>query len=150
MRSRFALLGLAASGVVGCTDSEQSAADVTAPRAAFAAPAVAPNAAMQSLGGTLGDATGQFLPSAGDMIAQALLRAALADLSKDLEAGDAKAATRHIAEARRLIAKAGDAAAIELAPIGLALDNVELVLKGETPGSAPTSDARTPDAETPQ
>lgn len=134
-RTRLALVSLAAASLIGCSDDGS-----TAPAAAGATPTksvAAATPAMRAFGGSLGDATGQFVASAGDVAAQTMLRGTLKDLSTHLDEGDTEGALRDIARARRLIKDAGEEAAFELAPIGLALDQAEQVLKGETPGGEP-------------
>jgi hypothetical protein len=101
--------------------------------------APAPSAAMTALGANFSDATVPFLSTIEDQKAQLALRSTLNSLSEDLSAGKTDAATSDIKQARALLAKLeGRSAAVETAPIALALDNIELTLKGELPGGAPT------------
>ena len=144
-RLALGVLGpIAASVLLGaCQDATTPTAPSSAPSAALAAAPVAavPTRAMAALGSSFRDATDQFTASMKEEKTRAALQAALFSLSENLQSGDADAAERQLKIARALLGRVDSAEASELAPITLALDNAELVLKGETPGGEPAAAA---------
>jgi hypothetical protein len=122
----------AALVLAACGDSPAEPTAV-APKASAPARSVAATADVQRMaviGGELVDATDAFLVVLDDE-SRADLAARISTLAAALTAGDAAGAATALAAAReRLAAIPGDAAATELAPVGLALDAVEAVLQG--------------------
>jgi hypothetical protein len=101
-------------------------------------PSVPPAAAAQvsaitqnhsGIGQALADASTRLAPSIADILARARLNACLRELAAQLDAGDIDRARRALALARKVLAssaKNGEQA--DLAAIGLALDQVEVLL----------------------
>jgi len=82
----------------------------------------------------LADASSRLVPSVADAVARAQLDGYLRDLSAHLAAGDTDKALRAVALARKALASRSEASEqADLAAIGLALDQVEVMLHSNTP-----------------
>ena len=143
--SRHVVRAIGATLILGaCSEPTQPPAASIPVDASPVSPSAAPNTALIALGANFGDATVPFLSSIEEQQSQLALRSVLDGLAKNLTKGDTASATRDIKKARGLLAELnGESAAVETAPIALALDNIEMTLRGETPGGEPgtTSDA---------
>lgn len=134
--SRIAV-ALGATLVLGaCQDTNNPLAPTAVPTASISAPltstaSTANASVMAAIGGDLVDGTEMFLVVIKDAQVRADISTAIKTLADALTAGDVRAATSALEAARtRLAAVPGDATATELAPVGLALDQAELVLSG--------------------
>jgi len=86
------------------------------------------------VGEALADASSRLVPSVADAVARAQLDGYLRDLSAHLDAGDTDKALRALALARKALASRAEASEqADLAAIGLALDQVEAMLRSSTP-----------------
>jgi len=109
--------------------------DLTAPHAtpseSVTATVIAPPADLSllvTIGSTLEDATGTFLPSLTDPSRRREFGALLTALSAQLVAGNGEKATPLLARARSILATADQNEAVEYGPLALALDQVEAAL----------------------
>lgn len=131
--SRLAI-ALGTSLVLGACQDAAAPLGPTAALTSVAAPlgsttSVAPAAAMAAIGGALVDATEMFLVVIEDAQARTTLSDAIRSLADALNAGDVAATTAALETARQhLAAVPGEATSTELAPVGLALDQVEYLL----------------------
>jgi hypothetical protein len=116
--------------VAACGDSP--AEPVLTPTAAASPLRRSVNAAtasqMAAIGADLVDATETFLAVVEDAEVRTALSAAIKSLADALVAGDPAAAGTRLTAARGLLAAMSEDAIQELAPVSLALDNVEAVL----------------------
>ena len=118
-------LGLAAvvTGAAACSDAPTEAPVSSAPSADVGAPATA-NTARHDM---LADASDRLAASVEDLVARSQLQASLRALDAALEAGDRPAAQRALSRARKAAAAVG-ADAVDIAMIGLALDQIDAEL----------------------
>lgn len=113
----------------------------TAPTPSAAVPVVSQEVAAMApdragVGEALADATTRLAPTVADAVARAQLDGYLQDLSTHLAAGKTDQALRALALARKALAARSDAREqADLTMIGLALDQVEALLK--QPGASP-------------
>jgi hypothetical protein len=121
--------------VAACGDSP--AEPVPTPTAAASPLRRSVNAAtasqMAAIGADLVDATETFLAVVDDAEARSAMSGAIKALADALVAGDSGAASTRLQAARDLVAAKSEDTVQELAPVSLALDNVEAVLTSSTP-----------------
>jgi hypothetical protein len=121
---------IAMAGVIAfaaaCTDTTTPQKVATPTPETPATPA--PTTPLGLLGASLETETTNFLPGMHDDTARADLQAALNTLGVDLVANNVSASTKDLATCRGMIAVVDDVQQVELAPISLALDVVELAL----------------------
>jgi hypothetical protein len=103
--------------LAGCSDS--TAPGKTTPAASPTVTALAPLAA------ELHDASDIFIVAVEDVALRSKMQLAINDLGDQLLAGKPAGSRAALAQCRLLLVNLGDTSAIELAPVGLALDYIE-------------------------
>ena len=110
-----------AIALAGC--SESTAPGKTTP--AESTPASPTVSALVALAAELHDATDIFVLAVEDEALRVKLQVAINDLGDQLLAGKVEGSLAAVAQARTLLVNLDDISAIELAPVGLALDYIE-------------------------
>ena len=116
--------------LAGCSDSTAPGKGVTTAPATPTTPTVS---ALVALAAELHDAADIFVQAVEDETVRTKMSVAINDLGTQLLAGNADGSRVALATARALFANLDDISAIELAPVGLALDYIERKLNEFAP-----------------
>lgn len=116
--------------LAGCSDSTAPGKGVTTAPSTPTTPTVS---ALVALAAELHDAADIFVQAVEDETVRTKMSVAINDLGTQLLAGNADGSRVALATARALFANLDDISAIELAPVGLALDYIERKLNEFAP-----------------
>jgi hypothetical protein len=116
--------------LAGCSDSTAPGKGVTTAPSTPTTPTVS---ALVALAAELHDAADMFVQAVEDETIRTKMSVAINDLGTQLLAGNADGSRAALATARALFANLDDISAIELAPVGLALDYIERKLNEFAP-----------------
>lgn len=119
-----------------CARDASTAPPPSVPPAAAQVSAITQN--HSGIGQALADASTRLAPSIADILARAQLNACLRELAAQLDAGDIDRARRALALARKVVeSSAKNGVQADLAAIGLALDQVEVLLQPDASALQP-------------
>jgi ABC-type glycerol-3-phosphate transport system substrate-binding protein len=116
--------------LAGCSDSTAPGKGVTTAPSTPTTPTVS---ALVALAAELHDAADIFVQAVEDETIRTKMSVAINDLGTQLLAGNADGSRVALATARALFANLDDISAVELAPVGLALDYIERKLNEFAP-----------------
>ena len=116
--------------LAGCSDSTAPGKTATPSPSTPTAPTVN---ALVALAAELHDASDMFVSAVEDEALRTKMTVAINDLGVQLLAGNADGSRTALAQARALFVNLDDISAIELAPVGLALDYIERKLNEIAP-----------------
>lgn len=116
----------------GCVDQQITAPPRLSPRPVISASASAADSRpLAAIGSTLEDATETFLPSLTDGPRRAAFGASITALAAQLVAGNKEKAAAILARANSILASSDRNEAVELAPLALALEQVQAALSAK-------------------